>query len=58
MESSETETETGRSCAAGYLRVLSFTRTNEKDLLFEARGIRTLVQSLDRRKSDQAEGGV
>jgi hypothetical protein len=29
-----------------------------KDLFFEIRGTRTLVQSLDRRKADQAEGGV
>ena len=29
-----------------------------KDLFFDIRGARTLVQSLDRRKADQAEGGV
>jgi hypothetical protein len=29
-----------------------------KDLFFEIRGTRTLVQSLDRRKADQVEGGI
>jgi hypothetical protein len=29
-----------------------------KDLFFEIRGTRTLVQSLDRREADQVEGGI